>query len=362
VEQREAANLGEVLVEKRVTLRDVAKRLGVSTGTVSRALQDHPALNPITKARVLQMANSLGYRPNLAARFLSSRRRLVIGVNTPRDPAFFYDQVRKGIDQESAPFQMTGVEVQHRMFPRVGVGEEEAFESALDAKVDGLIVVPGGSRSLKSCIRRASQMKIPVVCLISDVTAARKLVSVSVDASASGALAAELMGRFLVGKGQVAVTSGDLTVSDHRGKCTAFERTIRAQFPAMELFPPIENHDSECEAYEKTLRLIDSHPDIDAVYISTGNGLPVLQALEERNLFGKITVLSTDLYPELIEKIQEGAVAGSMYQRPATQARIAFRLLYEFLYEGACPPARVTLAPLLVMRGNLNCFHGEDPR
>lgn len=349
-------------MEKRVTLRDVADRLGVSTGTVSRALQDHPGLNAMTKARVLQMANSLGYRPNLAARFLSSRRHLVIGVNTPKDPTSFYDQVRKGIDQESAPFKMTGVDVQHRMFPRLGIGEEEVFESALEAKVDGLIVVPGGSASLKSYIRRASQLKIPVVCLISDVAAARKLASVSVDATASGALAAELMGRFLMGKGKVALTSGDLAVSDHHGKYTAFEHTLRTQFPEMKLFPPIENHESEYEAHEKTLRFLNANPDIDGLYISTGNGLPVLRALEECQMFGSVTVLSTDLYPQLVKKIEEGAVAGSIYQRPVTQGRMAFRMLYEFLYEGACPPGTVTLAPLLVMRGNLNCFQGDDPR
>lgn len=349
-------------MEKRITLRDVADRLGVSTGTVSRALQDHPGLNPMTKARVLQMANSLGYRPNLAARFLSSRRHLVIGVNTPKDPTSFYDQVRKGIDQESAPFKMNGVDLQHRMFPRLGVGEEEVFEAALEAKVDGLIVVPGGSANLRSYIRRASQMKIPVVCLISDVTSARKLASISVDATASGALAAELMGRFLMGHGQIAVTSGDLAVSDHHGKFTAFGKTLQAQFPAMKLFPAIENHESESEAYEKTLRFLKSHPDIDGMYISTGNGLPVLRALEDADLFGQVTVLSTDLYPQLVSKIEEGAVAGSIYQRPVSQGRMAFRMLYEFLGEGACPPATVTLAPLLIMRGNLNCFQGDDPR
>lgn len=349
-------------MEKRVTLQDVADRLGISAGTVSRALQDHPGLNPMTKARVLQMANSLGYRPNLAARFLSSRRHLVIGVNTPKDPTSFYDQVRKGIDQESAPFKMNGVDLQHRMFPRLGVGEEEVFEAALAAKVDGLIIVPGGSANLKSCIRKASQLKIPVVCLISDVTAARKLASVSVDAAASGALAAELMGRFLMGKGSVAVTSGDLTVSDHCGKFTAFQRTLQAEFPAMKLFPAIENHESESEAYDKTLRFLRTHPDLDGIYISTGNGSPVLRALDDTESFGRLTVLSTDLYPQVLAKLEEGSVAGSIYQRPVSQGRMAFRMLYEFLGEGACPPANVTLAPLLVMRGNLNCFQWDDPR
>lgn len=348
-------------MEKKVTLRDIAVQLGVTTGTVSRALQNHPGLNPMTKAKVHQTAQALGYRPNLAARFLSSKRSLVIGVNTPRDITSFYDEVRKGIDQEAAPYKMAGIELQHRMFPRLGVGEEEVFEAALEAKVDGLIVVPGGSANLKTYLRRASRMRIPVICLISDVPSVRKLANVSVHTASSGALAAELMGRFLAGKGQVAITSGDLRVSDHIEKYNAFRQTLHAQFPKMELFPPMENHESESEAYEKTLEFLKAHPDIDGIYVSTGNGLPVLNAIEEAGLFGKVTIITTNLYPQLVPRIESGAVVGTLYERPFSQGRISLRMMHEFLIEGKCPPSTVTLAPLLIMKGNLNCFIGQDP-
>jgi LacI family transcriptional regulator len=64
------------------TLLDIAKALGTSIGTVHRALHDNPDVNPMTKARVLQMARTLGYRPNLAARYLSSKKALRVLVNT----------------------------------------------------------------------------------------------------------------------------------------------------------------------------------------------------------------------------------------------------------------------------------------
>ncbi len=67
---------------KSVTLLDIAEALGVSTGTVHRALHDHPGVNALTKRRVLGMAKSMGYRVNLAARYLSSKRSCRISVNT----------------------------------------------------------------------------------------------------------------------------------------------------------------------------------------------------------------------------------------------------------------------------------------
>jgi DNA-binding LacI/PurR family transcriptional regulator len=48
--------------------QDIASALGVSTGTVDPALHAKPGINAMTRARVLHMAGSLGYRPHLAAR------------------------------------------------------------------------------------------------------------------------------------------------------------------------------------------------------------------------------------------------------------------------------------------------------
>ncbi len=55
---------------KPVTVYDIAKALDISTGTVHRALHNSAGINPATKKKVLQMAKRLGYRPNMAARFL----------------------------------------------------------------------------------------------------------------------------------------------------------------------------------------------------------------------------------------------------------------------------------------------------
>ena len=78
-------------------IREIAQTLGISIGTVDRALHDRPGINQATRAKVLESAKSLGYRPNLAARVLSSRKQFRVGVNLPREIASFFDLVRDGI-------------------------------------------------------------------------------------------------------------------------------------------------------------------------------------------------------------------------------------------------------------------------
>lgn len=61
-------------------IRDVAREAGVSYQTVSRVLNDSPAIRPATRERVLRVIDELGYRPNAAARALVTSRSRIIGV------------------------------------------------------------------------------------------------------------------------------------------------------------------------------------------------------------------------------------------------------------------------------------------
>ena len=65
---------------RRVTIRDIAERAGVSKGAVSYALNDRPGLSDATRARILAIAEELGWYPNSAARALSAARANACGL------------------------------------------------------------------------------------------------------------------------------------------------------------------------------------------------------------------------------------------------------------------------------------------
>ena len=64
---------------KRITMRDVAEQAGVSKATVSHVINETRFVEEATKKRVLDAIRSLGYRPNVAARSLTTQRTRVIG-------------------------------------------------------------------------------------------------------------------------------------------------------------------------------------------------------------------------------------------------------------------------------------------
>ncbi|MBA4493571.1 LacI family DNA-binding transcriptional regulator [Paenactinomyces guangxiensis] len=66
-----------------VTIKDIAKVAGVSYSTVSKALRNSPLVKPQTKQKILQVAEQLGYEPNIAAKSLVSKKSNTIGVVWP---------------------------------------------------------------------------------------------------------------------------------------------------------------------------------------------------------------------------------------------------------------------------------------
>jgi len=70
----------------RVTIKEIARRAGVSKGAVSYALNGRPGVSEATRARVLEVAAELEWRPNSAARMLSGARTRTFGLVLTRKP------------------------------------------------------------------------------------------------------------------------------------------------------------------------------------------------------------------------------------------------------------------------------------
>jgi LacI family transcriptional regulator len=348
-------------MRRKATLFDIAGALGISTGTVHRALHNNPGVSAATRARVLQVSETLGYRPNLAARFLSQRRQFRISVNTLTGTTSFWDEVRGGIDEAAHTLGIDNVDLDFRTNLLLGDGDEDAFFAAIKAESDGIIIFPSRPKSLRTWMRRASRAKVPVVCVSTDAPDTGRLAVVSIDTLASGALAADLIGRFCSGKGKVAATLSASSINEHSEKICAFQSTLASLHPQMNFLETIEDHDIESEAYDKCRKLFAAHPDLSGIYITTEASIPVIAAARDAGMLGRICIIATDLFPKLVDELRAGNVAATIYQRPRTQGRFAFQVLYDYLIEGRCGHPQVTLAPHLVMRGNLEYFLARHP-
>lgn len=86
---------------KRVTIQDVAQVAGVSRQTVSRAINNLGEISPETRARVLSVAEEMGYRPSSIARGLATQRTCTLGLVVPDVANPFFAEVARGATREA---------------------------------------------------------------------------------------------------------------------------------------------------------------------------------------------------------------------------------------------------------------------
>ena len=121
----------------RVTIKDLAKELKISTSTVSRALCDKWDVNPETRKAVLELAEKWNYKPNPISLSLKQSQSMFIGVIVPEFVNSFFSEVIMGIQSVLNP------EGYHVLIMQSNESHENELRNmqALEAQmVDGFLI------------------------------------------------------------------------------------------------------------------------------------------------------------------------------------------------------------------------------
>jgi DNA-binding LacI/PurR family transcriptional regulator len=122
---------------RRVTARDVANALGLSTMTVSRALNGRPNVDEETRARVVKTARQFGYSPNDIAKSLALNRTHTIGVVVPEISHSFFPEAIRGIEEAT---YNAGYHLILTHSAESAVRERDAIQTLGSKRVDGLLI------------------------------------------------------------------------------------------------------------------------------------------------------------------------------------------------------------------------------
>ncbi len=121
----------------QVTIKDIARELGISPSTVSRALKDHPDISSKTKLAVNALAEKLNYQPNIVALNLRQQKTFTIGIVIPELVHFFFSTVISGI--EDVAYQ-AGYSVILSQSNESYEREKTHIKALFNSRVDGMLI------------------------------------------------------------------------------------------------------------------------------------------------------------------------------------------------------------------------------
>jgi LacI family transcriptional regulator len=334
----------------------IAELAQVSIGTVDRALHGRPGINDRTRQKVLDIARRIGYQPNLAARSLSTGKRIRIGICVPREIAYFYNHLWAGIHDEVNRYRQSGMEFMEVPVPELGRGDRAALKKLIRAGVHGIVLTPGDPERLRPTIDGAEAAGIRIVCVSTDAPESQRSSIVCVEPQLNGLMAGELMAGFLPQGSKVAVITGMLKTVDHRAKAAGFLQSFSKLNRNGTVVATIEAYEDTARSFRRTKQLLRDVPDLTGIYVNTVNCLPVCRALTASGRAGRVRLITTDLFGEMVPYLESGTICASMHQRPYRQGQLAVRSLAEHFLHGTEIPSSQYLNPSIVLRYNLHLF------
>jgi LacI family transcriptional regulator len=208
---------------ERTTIRELARRSGVSIGTVSRALNGYADVRPETRERIIRLAEELDYTPSASARALVTQRSHVVGVflNTgeghPDLQHPFFHEVLAGVQDTAgaAGFDLLLFATEN---PGNGYGAHSYVKRCRHHNVDGVVLM--GFEHRDEDVRRLCASSIPVVGVDVEISG-RDTGYVTSDNLQGGALAVQHLAdqghtRIATIHGPVATVAGQRRLKGYR--------------------------------------------------------------------------------------------------------------------------------------------------
>lgn len=149
-----------MMQKRRITIKDIAKELNIASSTVSRALNDHPAIKRETKEAVRELATKLDYEPNLLALNLLQKKSNTLGVVVPEITGHFFSAIITGMQD------IIGTSDYNIMICLSNESYEEELtiiNKLSKIQVDGVLISPSSETKNFDHLRRLQKNGIPVV-------------------------------------------------------------------------------------------------------------------------------------------------------------------------------------------------------
>jgi LacI family transcriptional regulator len=323
------------------TIKEIAQLAGVSRGTVDRVLNHRGAVNPHTAKKVLQIADTLRYSPNITGKTLAlTKKNLKFGYilfsSTESNP-FFIDVVR-GIEEGTAMLQEYGATVELRYTTVDNPAHQvELINELVDAGVNGLAITPINHPDVQTRLVQLSAQGFPIVTTNSDIPGCGRIAYVGSNYYKSGETAAGLMNLICSEHARVGIVIGSPMVLCHAERVNGFTRQVRHKYPGIQIVDTVINNDDDFESFIVTTKILREHPEITALYLAAAGVQGACRAVQEEGLAGKTKVLCFDATEQIRHLMKIGVIVASITQQPSTQGRKPLEILLDYVGLGKSP-------------------------
>ncbi|MCO5237827.1 MAG: LacI family DNA-binding transcriptional regulator [Chitinophagaceae bacterium] len=330
-------------------VKEIARRAGVSIGTVDRVLHDRHGVSPKTKEKILAIIRELDYHPNLLARRLASRKviRFATLIPSVSKDTSFWSLPLQGINQAEEEIRQYNIRIDKYFFDQ---NDRDSFvgqsRKILRKKPDGVLLAPDLAEETIAFTNKCTRLGIPYVFMDSDVEGQNSLSYIGPHLYDSGYLAANLVNYLLRDKEEILLLNISKKMYKHHHLLRK-EEGFRKYFTDHGIPKKIEKTDlkkTDPASIEKQVAgILSRNKAIRLVFVTNSRVYTVADSL--KNLKRKLIVMGYDFTPENIEGLKAGTIDFLICQKPGKQAYLGIMALYKNVVLNA-PVDKIQFMPI----------------
>ena len=148
---------------EKITINDIARRTGLSKGTVDRVLHNRGEVSKKSYEKVMEVIRELGYEPNVYASLLAKGKKHLVAVLIPaHEPGSFWELAASGIDKPGDPVTAVGLETVLFEYDQYDIDSfRAAAEKVLAAEPSGVVLAPLFQGETEAVTRQLAERGIP---------------------------------------------------------------------------------------------------------------------------------------------------------------------------------------------------------
>ena len=349
-------------MQKKVTIKDIALKAGLSVGTVDRVLHKRGYVSDTARETVEKALTEMGYEPNLMASTLAYNRIIRFVALTP-DPAAdpYWEQPYNGIRQAAETLRHYNVQIEMVLFNLFEAPDFVAKANSILANPpDGLVFPPLLLKEGEWLLGQCAAAGIPVVNFNTQTEQQKPLSYIGQDSYQSGILAARLLDFALHEKETVMVLNLDKAITNAR-HIQEKERGFRQYFSALEkndiqvVKYDFENFENQPALKQFLKEKFQEHPQLAGIFITNSRVHQLVHALPHRK-HRHLRIVGFDLIAPNIALLAAGKVHFIINQNSVEQGYRSAVTLFNHLLKKENPDAEQYLPLDIVVAENVQYY------
>ena len=326
----------------RITQKEIAKRLGISLITVSRALNGTGYVSRELKEQILSFAEENRYVPSKASQVLVRNKQRRIALFSSSLPAYFWDEIRRGVEIATEQIEGFNYDISYHNIPEY---DSELYLSELNrlyaSGLDAVGFVNQRKYDMDRIIAKVDSFDIPYVTFNVDAPGSRRTCYIGSDYAAGGRIAAEFIGKMLRFREHSSVLVINLnedtsTYSDapdlNTERLKGFLQIMRDHYPSISCEIRMITTHYQPELMDSQIYdiLKEREGKVQAVYLLPAFNTLFLEAIDALDYRNTVTVLH-DLDKSAITHLESHLLTAAIYQNPILQGYYTVRVLERIL-------------------------------